>query len=199
MWSLAEEAVTKAGHAFVKKDSALADVVIREDEAINDRESVIEGECVVLLATVQLFAGDLRFVISTLNVIRDLERIGDYAVHLAKATTELEDTGITFGKEVSRIIETCGAMLNDAMKAFSSRDAASAREVRERDNIVDSLYLIVFKDILCELKEDTKRSEEAVRSLFALKYIERLADHIVNICEEIEYLATGTRKDSGAH
>jgi phosphate transport system protein len=199
MGNLAEEAVTRAGHAFVKKDTVLADRVIKGDAKINEIEATIEDECVVLLATEQLFATDLRFIISTLNIIRDLERIGDYSVHLAKATTDLFGTGIPFGKEISRIMETCGSMLGDAMKAFADRNAKLARDVRERDRTVDALYLIVFKDILCGLKEDSEKSEESVHSLFALKHIERLADHIVNICEEIEYIVTGTRKESGAH
>jgi phosphate transport system protein len=96
-------------------------------------------------------------------------------------------------------METCGSMLGDAMKAFAGRNAELARDVRERDQMVDALYLIVFKNILSGLKEDAGKSEESVHSLFAIKHIERLADHIVNICEEIEYIVTGTRKESGAH
>jgi phosphate transport system protein len=199
MGSLVEESITRGAHAFLKKDLDLAAQVVKDDEKINEKEGMIEDECVVLLATEKPFAADLRFIISTLNAIRDLERIGDYAVHLAKAANEAADTGITFGKEISRIVDTCTAMLRDAMKAFASKDCGLAQQARERDKIVDTLYLIIFKDILLRLKEDSGRGEESVRSLFALKYIERLADHIVNICEEIEYLCTGTRKESGTH
>jgi phosphate transport system protein len=199
MGSLTEESITKATYAYVKKDIKLAGQVIRDDEKINEKEALIENECVILIATEQPLAGNLRFIISTLNTIRDLERIGDYSVHLAEMTSDTPEPGIHFGKEVSRLVEMCTTMLKDTMKAFSLKDPALAREVRERDRIVDALYLIVFKDVLRRLKEDTGHGEEAVHSLFALKYIERLADHIVNICEEIEYLCTGTRKDFGTH
>jgi phosphate transport system protein len=199
MGNLVEEGIVKASHALVKTDRAVAEQVIAGDEKINEKEGTIEDECVILLATEQPVAGDLRFIISTLNTIRDLERIGDYAVHLAKITEEIDDIGIVFEKEFSEIAGICSTMFKDALRAFAEQNGDLAREVSGRDRVVDALYLTLFKNILCSVDDDENRRQAVVQLVFAVKYLERLADHIVNICEEVEYMCTGTRKDYGTH
>ena len=199
MGSLVEQSIVKATRAFVKKDIALADQVIKDDEKINEKEGNIENECVRLLATEQPVAGDLRLIISILNMIRDLERIGDYAAHLAQTTSELTSAETGFEADFSNITDLSVLMIKDTFRAFATQNVDLAREIRERDGLVDSFYLLLFKKILQNISEDPKRQEEGFHLLFVVKYLERLADHIVNLCEEIEYMCTGSRKDSGIH
>jgi phosphate transport system protein len=199
MGGLAEQSISRAVHALLTGDKNLAEEVIRGDEKINEKEEYIANECAVLLATEQPVAGDLRFIISTLNTIRDLERIGDYAVHLAKTVFYLPDSSIPFQTGIQNITDYSILMLRDVLKAWADQNGDLALKTNSKDKVVDSLYLRLFRDMLEKAKEGPWQSEQMIHLLLAIKYIERLADHIVNICEEIEYMCIGKRKDFGTH
>jgi phosphate transport system protein len=195
MGGLVEEAIGKAIHSFIKNDRSLAAEVIRDDEHINEKECAIENRCIILLATEQPVAGDLRLIISILKTIRDLERIGDYAAHLAKATVNFEAGSLDFHEDISKITEVCVSMLKDTLKAFSKGNVKLAEEVKERDDIVDSLYLQLFNEFLSDMRSDPYHIKQVSALLLVAKYLERLADHITNICEEIVFMCSGKRKD----
>jgi len=195
MGGLVEEAIGKAIHSFVKNDRSLAKEVIAADEIINEKELSIENQCIILLATEQPVASDLRLIVSTLKTIRDLERIGDYAAHLAKAIVTFEAGSLTFYDDISVITDVCVSMLKDTLKAFSEGKVELAEEVKERDEIVDGLYLQLFKELLSNMKNDPDHIRQVSALLLIAKYLERLADHITNICEEIVFMCTGKRKD----
>ena len=195
MGGLVEEAIEKAIHALVKNDRSLAANVIQDDEVINEKECVIENQCIILLATEQPVASDLRLIISILKTIRDLERIGDYAAHLAKATVNFEAGALTFHDDISKITNVCVSMLKDTLKAFSEEKVELAEEVKERDDIVDGLYLQLFNELLGDMRDDPDHIKQVSALLLVGKYLERLADHITNICEEIVFMCTGKRKD----
>jgi phosphate transport system protein len=195
MGGLVEEAIGKAIHSFIKNDDSLAAEVIRNDEHINEQELSIENRCIILLATEQPVAGDLRLIVSILKTIRDLERVGDYAAHLAKATVNFEAGSLDFHEDICRMTEVCVSMLKDTLKAFSNSDVGLAEEVKERDEIVDSMYLQLFNIFLSDMKSDPYHIKQVSALLLVVKYLERLADHITNICEEIVFMCTGKRKD----
>ncbi|MBN2444260.1 MAG: phosphate signaling complex protein PhoU [Spirochaetales bacterium] len=195
MGGLVEQAIGKAIYSLAKNDRSLAAEVIRDDEAINDKELFIENRCIVLLATEQPVACDLRLIVSTLKTIRDLERIGDYAAHLAKAIVNFELGTLPFHDEISKITEVCVSMLKDTLTAYSRGDVKLAEKVRERDEIVDTLYLQLFNELLSNLRNDKDHVKQVSALLLVAKYLERLADHITNICEEIVFMCTGKRKD----
>ncbi|MBN2532864.1 MAG: phosphate signaling complex protein PhoU [Spirochaetales bacterium] len=195
MGGLVEEAIGKAIHSLVRNDRSLAAKVIKDDEHINEKELVIEDQCIMLLATEQPVAGDLRLIISILKTIRDLERIGDYAAHMAKATVNFEAGSLTLHEDIFRITEVCVSMLKDTLKAFSSGDVDLAIAVKEQDDIVDSMYLQLFNEFLSDMKSDPFHIKQVSALLLVAKYLERLADHITNICEEIVFMCTGKRKD----
>ena len=195
MGGLVEEAIGKAIHSLVRNDRTLASEVIRDDEIINDKELAIEDQCIILLATEQPVAGDLRLIISTLKTIRDLERIGDYAAHLSKTTVHFDVGDLMFHDAISHITDVCVSMLKDTLKAFSEEKVELAEKVKERDDIVDSLYLQLFKELLGDMRNEPDHVKQVSALLLVAKYLERLADHITNICEEIVFMCTGKRKD----
>ena len=195
MGTLVEEAISKAIRALTKKDIKLANDIITNDEIINNMELEIENRCVLLIATEQPVAGDLRFIISAMKTIRDLERIGDYAAHLAKAAIANADISFGIPQDIPKMTEICIGMLKDTLKAFSELDVEKAEEVKERDELVDSYYLNVFRELLTEMGEDSEHIRQTTSLVLVAKFLERLADHVANICEEVIYVCTGKRKD----
>jgi phosphate transport system protein len=195
MGGLVEEAIGKAIHALVKNDHALAESIIKDDENINEKEKTIESQCIIILATEQPVASDLRLIISILKTIRDLERIGDYAAHLAKAIVNFEAGSLSQHDNIGKITEVCISMLKDTLTAFSHGNVELAEKVKEQDDIVDSMYLQLFKELLGNMRNDPEHIKQVSALLLVAKYLERLADHITNICEEIVFMCTGKRKD----
>lgn len=197
MSGLAEEAIGKAVLALSRTDIDLAGEIIREDSGINAYEEQIEELCVYLIATEQPVATDLRFIVACLNIIRDIERIGDYAVHMAKTVRTLVSSGNGFQTpgEIIRMTEISLDMLRDAMNSFAAKNESSAREIIKRDENVDNFYLTVFRDLIGKMEKDPSHARQENALLFVAKFVERMADHVVNICEEIVYFTTGKKMD----
>lgn len=195
MGTLTEESIARALHALMKKDRNMGLEVIKNDEYINQQELDIERTCVLLIATEQPVAGDLRFIISSLKTVRDLERIGDYAAHMAKTAVHLSEEPLEVPKDIPIMTEHCIAMLKTALQAYADMDVAKAESVKKRDEMVDSLYLNVFRELIIDMKEEPNHLRLVSSLLLVAKFLERLADHITNICEEIIYMCTGKRKD----
>ncbi|MBN1523837.1 MAG: phosphate signaling complex protein PhoU [Spirochaetales bacterium] len=199
MGALVEDAITKASYSLLRQEVSLAEEVLRNEEHINKYETIIEDKCVILVATEQPVAHDLRLIISTLKSIRDLERIGDYAAHLASIARNLiggnflEKFSLPLHNNIKKMFEMCVEMIKKTMQAFREEDAGIAREVMEFDEQVDSLYLDVFKEFLGDMKQDPSYAHQLNSLIFVSKYLERLADHVINICEEIIYIQTGER------
>ena len=180
--------------AFIKRDNSLAQKVVADEKQINQMESDIEERCVVLIATEQPVAGELRFIISTLKAVRDLERCGDYACHVATTALHLnKNIAVSVHKDLPEMAGICREMLKTTMEAYNKEKVELAVEVRKKDDIVDSLYLHSFKELLTDMKQEPEHVKQAHSLLFVGKCLERLADHIINICEEVEYIATGKR------
>jgi phosphate transport system protein len=197
MGGLIDESVSRSVHALVKLDKAVAQKVVEDENTINHMEYEIEDRCVFLLATEQPVAGELRFIISTLKAVRDLERCGDYACHIANTALQSgEHLEVAVHEDIPRMAETCREMLKQAMQAYADEDEELAAKVRTQDNIVDGLYLHSFKELLSDMKQDPDHVRQVNSLLFVSKCLERLADHIINICEEVEYMCTGSRKES---
>ena len=195
MGGLVEEAIGKAIYSLVNNDKAMAMQVIAEDDRINKCELKIEDRCVILLATEQPVARDLRLIVSVLKAIRDLERMGDYAAHLARTALNSDDEPVDFDTDLSRITAVCVEMLKEALTAFAEGNVDLAEKVRKRDEIVDNLYLQLFRNLLVDMREHAGHVNEAGSLLLVAKYLERLADHITNMCEEIVFMCTGKRKE----
>lgn len=196
MGGMIEEAVGKAADAFCSRNRELAQEVIDGDVEVDKIERQIENQCAALIATEQPVALDLRIIIAALKISNDLERTGDYAKHLATVATVVSRDIVQISRpEVLEMAETANAILREAVQAYVKRDVDLARRAKARDDLVDSTYMQLFQEILQAMQERPETIQSAVAVLFVCKYLERLADHATNVCDEVIFVCTGARKE----
>ncbi|WP_242469923.1 phosphate signaling complex protein PhoU, partial [Rhodospirillum rubrum] len=168
-----------------------ARIFVREDE-MNGLEHQVNEQVVRLLALRQPVADDLRTVITGLKVSGMLERVGDYAANAAKRGLTLQDAApIPVRGPVSRMGDLVIAMLDDALKAFQTRDADLACQVRDRDAEVDELHSSLFRELLTYMLEDPRSISACSQLMFVSKNLERVGDQATNVAEAAYYRATG--------
>jgi phosphate transport system protein len=196
--SMVEKAITRSTDALKNRNLALAQQVIEEDLKINKKRYDLEEMCIELIATQQPMARDLRVIIAVLNMIVDLERIGDHAEGNAKIAIMIGDEPpLKPYIDVPRMAEKTNEMLRGALDAFIKRDAAAARAIIAEDDVVDNLYDQVFRELLTYMAEDPKTINRATRLIWVAHNLERSADRVTNICERTIYVVTGNVEDSG--
>jgi phosphate transport system protein len=189
----AEKLVELSLDALIDRDRATADRVIAGDKAINMLEVEIEQLAVSLLALQQPMARDLRFIVGTIKVSSDLERVGDHAVNIAESALHLIDEGGTLTPipELEDMTRRARAMLRDALDAFTRADGALGREVCKADDAVDALHNSVFRILLTHMMEDARTITPSLELLLVSRNLERVADLATNIGEDAVYLAEG--------
>jgi phosphate transport system protein len=187
-----EGAVRKALAGFLDQDVPVAEQILAGDDVVNRMQLAVEDMCVSLIAREQPVAGDLRRIVATTKVASNLERIGDHAVHLAKATKRLAGTPY-HGSVVTirKMGEQGAAMVHSAVDAYMSGDGKTAREVAALDDKIDSMHGALIEELLRTMHENEQQIEMATSLLFVSRFLERLGDHVVNICEWIVYGAEG--------
>jgi phosphate transport system protein len=194
--SYVEEALRQSLTALSKQDVPRAEKILSGDEKINKLQLEIEDCCVGLIAREQPVARDLREIMTTIKVASNLERAGDLAVHLAKATKRL--AGKPFigpFQDIRRMAEIGIGMVHDAVDAFADRDGGKAREVAGRDDRIDSIHDALIQELLATMHENEEQIEMSTSLLFISRFLERLGDHVVNICEWVVYGAEGIHED----
>jgi len=192
MGTLVEEALRKSVKALVDKNPALADEVIAGDGDIDNFQLEIEDTCTVLIATEQPVAADLRQIVATLNVLNDLERIGDQAVHIAEVMKRLYDEPYMKPLiDIPRMAEIAEGMIHDGLTAFVNNDPRAAERVAARDDELDELHAQILRELLTYMMEDPGKIGQGINLLFLARWLERTGDHVTNICERIVFLATG--------
>jgi phosphate transport system protein len=164
------------------------------DREVNRLRFEIEERCLVLIATEAPTARDLRLIFAAANMIVDLERMGDQAKGVAKATRKLKrDPSIVRPVELQRMGELVGTMLDDALRAYAESDLAVSHQIIDRDEEVDTLYANAFTQIMYLLAQSD--DPERVRTIFSLqraaRELERFGDLVTNFAERSIYLATG--------
>ena len=187
-----EGAVRQGLTGFLAQDVAVAEQIFAGEEGINQLQLDIEDQCVALIAREQPVARDLREIITSIKVASNLERIGDHAVHLAKATRRL--AGRPYHPSVTEI-RTMGEegirMTHEAMDAFMAQDGDKARRVARQDDVIDGIHDSLIDELIRTMHESEEQIEMATSLLFVSRFLERLGDHVVNICEWIVYGAEG--------
>lgn len=193
MGTYVEEALKKSIEALKNQDEALADQVINEDDKINIMETALFDRVSIILATEQPVATDLRHLTGAIKIITDLERAGDYAVHIAKGAKRLAgEDYIAPIQQIPEAGETARGMLRDALTAFVNMDEDLARDVAARDDALDKNHKKLLKKMLKYMnKEDEANIEQATNLIFLARFLERLGDHVTNICEWVVYTKTG--------
>ena len=191
-----ERSIRGSVNAFGQHDLNAAAVVLREEADVNRMHHDIDDSCLRLLATEQPVATDLRQIVGTLNVIGQLERIGDLAVHVASVAQRLAPEQFSRGVgAIMQMAEDVCAMVGDSLQAFVSQDAAMAEQVSARDRKVDEVYANIFRDLLSYMMENTRNVAQASSLLFVAKQLERVGDHSTNICESVIFVTTGKHVD----
>ncbi len=189
---LVQKAVQNAIAALLGRDSDLARRVTEDDDLINTKEVEIDEYCLKLLALRQPAARDLRFINTAIKINYDLERMGDMAVNVCERVLELnEEPQLKPYIDLPKIAEITQVMVKESLEAFVREDLSLAWKVTKDDEKVDQLTEQIFRELLTYMSEDLKTISRATRLLFITKYLERLADHAVNISELVIFLVEG--------
>jgi phosphate transport system protein len=199
MGSMVEKAITSSVKALRERDLDLAQQVVTDDLKVNRKRFEIEEKCIQLVATQQPMASDLRTIISVLNIISEVERIGDHAEGIAKIVLMIGDEPpLKPLIDIPRMTEKTTDMLHRSLDAFVKRDANTARKIATEDDDVDNLYDQVFRELLLFMAEDLKTVTRATRLIWVAHNLERSADRVTNICERVVYMVTGKMEEIGA-
>lgn len=193
MGTMIEEAIERCFQSMEQEDKDGAQEIIRGDRRINDMEKAIEAHCLSLMLKQQpVVAGDLRIVSTALKVVTDMERIGDHAADIAELVLRMDSARIYEEiKAVLQMAEAAKNMVHDAVQAFINCDVEAAKENIKKDDMVDELFNRVKEEIVKQLKSDTGHIDGCIDAIMVAKYLERIGDHAVNICEWTEFHETG--------
>ena len=186
-----EEQVGEAVSLATRQESIEPEVILERDAEIDDEEVAIEETAIELLALHQPMAIDLRTIVTILKINNDLERVGDHAVNIAEAVLRLRDKGQypPVPPQLEEMNRLSRGILRDALDAFVNLDAETARQLGARDDEVDALHESVFRVMLTHMLDHDISA--CLQMLLISRNIERIADHAVNIGEDVVYLVQG--------
>jgi phosphate transport system protein len=193
MGEMVIDAINRSVEALKNLDAKAAKQVVDNDQKVNQMRWDLEDKCVDLIATQQPVASDLREIIATLSIVRDLERIGDYAEGIGKIVLMHGDDPLvrplTF---LPAMAEKAVSMLRRSLDAFVKRDAKLAKAICAEDDEVDKLYDQAYHDLLKRMIDNPSVITRATYLIWASHNAERIADRATNIAESVVYLVTGT-------
>lgn len=190
--SMVEQALLNSVDALKKRDLKAAEKIFAEDKEINRKRFEIENHLMVLIATQQPMARDLRVLASTLEIISELERMGDYAKGISNINLRMGDTPLLKPLiDVPRMANKGVDMLHRALTAFVNEDVEVAKKIPVEDDEVDALYNQIYRELMTFIIADPKTIERANWLLWVAHNLERFADRVTNICERTIFIATG--------
>jgi phosphate transport system protein len=199
MGSMVSKAILRSIEALKNRDLDLARQIVVDDQKINHERFEIEEKCIQLIATQQPMASDLRIIVAVLNIISEVERIGDYAEGIAKIVIMIGDEPpLKPLIDIPRMAEQTVDMLRRSLDALINRDADTARKIATEDDLVDNLYSQVFRELLVFMMEDPRTVTRATRLIWVAHNLERGADRVTNICERVVFVVTGKMEEIGA-
>jgi phosphate transport system protein len=195
--SMVEQAVLASLDSLKRRDIAAARRIYEDDLHINEKRYSIESGCITLIATQQPMARDVRFLAAILEIITELERIGDYAKGICKITQLISEEAIdpVLLYNLLQMANLGLDMLRRALDAFVSCDSTVAREIPLEDNKVDQLYNQIYHKLMEQMTTDITTIDRANHIMWAAHNLERMGDRVTNICERIIYVATGEMKE----
>ncbi len=190
--SMVEQAILTSVDVLKKRDIKGAEKVIAGDALINKKRFDIENQLMVLIATQQPMAHDLRLLASTMEIISELERMGDYAKGIANINVRMgEETLLKPLIDIPRMADIGVSMLHRALTAFINEDVETAKSIPVEDDQVDALYNQVYHELMMYVIQDPKSIERANWLLWVAHNLERVADRVTNICERTVFIVTG--------
>ncbi len=190
--SLVEHAIIGSVEALKKRDIKAAQQIIAQDREVNKKRFEIENQLMILIATQQPMAHDLRLLASTMEIISELERMGDYAKGIANINIRMgEEKLLKPLIDIPRMAQIGTDMLHRSLTAFVNEDVAAAQAIPMEDDEVDALYNQIYRELMLFVIQDPKTIERANWLLWVAHNLERVADRVTNICERTVFIATG--------
>lgn len=190
--SMVEQAIVASVDALKKRDVQASEKILEGDRAINRKRFAIESQLMILIATQQPMAHDLRLLASILEIISELERMGDYAKGIGNINIRMGEAPLLKPLiDVPRMAQKGADMLHRALTAFVDEDIEAARKIPVEDDEVDALYNQVYRELMTIVIGDPTTIERANWLLWTAHNLERFADRVTNICERTVFVATG--------
>lgn len=192
MGSLGEEMIGDAMRALAARDPERARATIEVDRRIDRLECEADELAMRILATRQPVASDLRFLTAALKIVTDLERIGDLAVNICERVVELcEEPPLPTRIDLGGLAEEATGALHEALDALVARDVDHATELLRRDDVIDAHYSAIFAEVLRLMSADGATIFRATRVQSIAKYLERIADHAMNVSATVVLIVKG--------
>jgi phosphate transport system protein len=198
MANLVEKQIYESMLSLKNYDIELADKIIKNDDKVDELQKIIEERCIKFIAAEQPLAKDLRRVMTASKIVTDLERMADHAVDICKITKKMNGSVNAFKKSSETLWEMerkVRDMIGKSIDAYISNDDEMAYKICELDDEIDSFYKSLFKVFIEEIKLDDSLTEKGISLLFVIKFLERIADHVTNICEWTVYSKNGAYVD----
>jgi phosphate transport system protein len=192
MGGMTEELIKGSIKALVEKDIALAEKIIADDEEVDSKEIEIEAKCMRLLALQQPMASDLRTIESVLKMITDIERLADHTTKISKKAIILARLPqLKPYVDLPKMADRVNEMFKLSLDAFVKKDADLALKVIDMDDEIDDYNQKIFAELIDFMIKDQSCINYVSHLMIVVQSLERIADHVTNICERIIYLATG--------
>lgn len=193
MGGRAEAMIAESVLAVADRDSKLAEHVIASDPELNRLEVAVDELCAKILALRQPAASDLRLITTALKIVTDLERIGDLSVNIAERAIDLNRSeAMPIYGDLPHLAELAQKQLKAALDAFVRADADAAEKILVNDELLDSLFVKLFNELIALMMEDSRNIRRATNLLFVAKHLERIGDHAMNVAEMTVYMVKGT-------
>lgn len=190
--SMVENALVESVDILKRRDMEGSRRLIAQDRLINEKRFAIEADALALIATQQPMAGDLRTLAAVLEIVTELERMGDYAKGIARINLMMGEKPLLKPLiDIPRMAEKARDMLHRALDAFVRRDVALARAIPADDDEVDALYNQVYRELITLIMTDPRTIDQANYLLWVAHNLERTADRVTNICERVVFTVTG--------
>ncbi len=192
MGQMVADSIDRAIQALARQDENLAQQVIDFDDEINAVQHDIDEKCLVLIATQQPMAGDLRAILAVSNIAAELERIGDYSEGIARLAIKLAGRPLLKPLiDIPRMAEEGRRMLMTSLEAFAQQDTETASQIGKADDTVDALYDQVYRELLVFMMDDPRTITQATYLLWVAHNLERIADRTTNIAERVIFMDSG--------
>lgn len=197
MGAMIEDAITNAIKGLISGDKDICMQVVNGDKNVDEMEKQIETKCLRILWHDQPIAKDLRAVSTAIKMITDMERIGDQAQDIADIALRLHAHSIEqISASIPRMAEEAVKMVHNSINAFVDGNLALAKATIDNDDVVDGMFDSIKQELIELIRNNSAFADGVIDALMIIKYLERIADHAVNICEWVEFYQTGVRKQN---
>ncbi len=194
----AEKMLSESVQSLKAQDPVRAQWVVDEDDHVDDGSIAVEKMAETVIARHQPVASDLRRIISTMRIVRELERIADLSVNIARTTLSMEEPLLKPLIDIPRMAVIAQEMVRNSLNALVEDSEEGAWRVRCRDDEMDALYWQIFRELLTYMIDDPRSIHRAIPLLFVARHLERIGDHATNIAEMVIYFKTGERVTSAS-